>query len=125
MSKKIKLEQRLERYEDFYNRAFSTVDVDKILKEGGGANLEEFKQQSRGATTQEYHDVMFNRILKTGKTSDKLGKNIFARFFEMENITKNKANRLIVRTGTTLTFKGKTFKGGQFIPTLALAKRVM
>ncbi len=119
--KKIKLDHRLERYEDFYSRAFTTVDIDEILAQGGGASLESFKDKSRGKASKDFHDVMFNR--KKVKKADALGKEIWARFFRNENITRNKVGRVIVRKGHSFEFRDKIFKGGQFVPRAFLARR--
>ena len=122
MAKRIALSRRLERYEDFYGRAFSVVDVEDILKEGGSADLSSFEDATRGKTPSGFHEAMFKRKVK-GETSNKLGKEIFRRFFENERITRNKVGRIITRTGVTFTFKGKTYKGGSFVPRSFLARR--
>lgn len=123
--KKMSLETRIASYEAFFNRTFDSQDVDKILEEGGGINFNKFKEATTANTkSADLQKAMFQNKRKDGTTSDKLGKNIFARFFEDENITVNVRGRIIVRTGQTLTFKGKLFKGGMFLPKLALAKRV-
>lgn len=115
------LKQRLDSYADFYDRAFSTVDVESILEEGGSESLETFKEKSKGKTPKDFHDVMFNR--KKVKQRDSLGQEIWARFFRNEHITKNRIGRIIVRTGESFKFKGKIYKGGQFVPKAFLARR--
>ena len=124
---KISLEKRIEKYEDFYNRSFSTADIDEIYEKGGGASLEDFKTISKGKTSDRgYWEAMFNRpVKKDGKTtrSEKLGKEIYGRFFQNETITKNKIGRVIVRTGQKATFKGKVYKGGMFLPKAFLTRK--
>lgn len=119
---KISLRKRLEKYEDFYERAFSEADVNKIYKEGGGISYDSFKTESRGRTkNKDYYETMFNR--KKVKRKDKLGFEIFKRFFAQQRITQNRAKRIIVRTGYKFQFRGKIYKGGMFVPRAYLARR--
>lgn len=124
---KINLDKRIEKYEDFYDRCFSTTDINEIYGKGGGASLNDFKEQSKGKTSDKsYWEAMFNRTVKKNgvtKKSDKLGQEVYKRFFENETITKNKVGRIIIRTGYKATFKGKTYKGGMFVPRAFLARR--
>ncbi len=122
MVNKIKLSRRLERYEDFYSRAFTDVDVEEILSQGGGASLEAFQEKSKGnIKSADFHKVMFEREKVTKKNS--LGTEMWERFFRNEDITQNVRGRIITRKGHTFEFRGKTYKGGQFVPRAFLARR--
>jgi len=119
---KISLKRRLEKYEDFYDRAFTTQNIDEILQAGGGESLETFKAETRNKTkNKDYWDVMFNR--PKAKDKQKLGNEVYKRFFANEAITKNKSGRIIVRSGETIKFHEKVYKGGQFVPRSYLARR--
>ena len=119
---KISLKHRLERYEDFYRRAFEDVDVDELFAKGASTSENAFKDATKGKLPTGFHDAMFKRKVKD-KISDKLGSEIFHRFFKHENVVLNKSGRLIMRAGFTRTLKEKTYKGGQFVPLEFFARR--
>jgi hypothetical protein len=120
--KKRSLDDRLTAYTTFYKRSFSDLDVEKMLEEGGQTSLSNFRQVSKGRTkNRDYWDVMFNN--PNTKSRDALGKEIFKRFIENGSIGVNKLNRLIVRKGAKLSFDGKNYRGGQFLPKRYIARR--
>ena len=113
MSKKISLEKRLEKYEDFYKRAFTDADIEDIFENGGQLSLSNFRKRSKDHVKESgYWDAMFGRE----KESKTLGKQIFKHFFEDERITQNVNSRIIVRKGQSVNFGGKVRTGGQFLP---------
>lgn len=106
---------RVDGYEDFYKRSFQDVDIREIFKQGGGTDFRDFKDASRNnIASLDHWEVMFEK--KKGR-KDELGKEIFKRFFDVSGlIRKNVRDRTIVQKGKILTHKGKTYKGGQFLP---------
>ena len=106
---------RVEAYEDFYERAFSTVDITKIFEEGGGLSFNNFFQASKdNIKNGDYHRSMFE---------SRLGQKIFKVFFRSDDLTQNRANKAIVRSGFRIDFRGKLYKGGQFIPKSLIQER--
>ena len=105
----------VDQYSDFFERAFSERDIEEILEEGGQTSLGNFKKISRDKNRDNgFWEAMFNKKNKSARGN--LGTKIFQKFFEDGQVTVNKAERIIVRTGEKTTFKGKTYKGGQFLP---------
>ena len=108
-----------DKYEDFYDRTFGKVDVEQLLAEGGGADLQVFKEKSKGKINHDLWEAMFNRTVKKAKTTRKtntLGQAIFIRKFEDQQITINKSGKAIVKTGQRIDWGGKMRKGGQYLP---------
>ncbi len=123
-----KLKQKeVDKYEDFYERAFTNANIDEILAKGGGAEFQTFKSESKTNTKNlDMWNAMFNREIKPNGKKRKvntLGQAIFLRYFEDGQITQNKANKTIVRTGEKIEWKDKIYKGGQFLPKSYLARR--
>lgn len=119
--------KEIDKYEDFYERAFSTANIDEILSKGGGAEFQTFKTESKTNTKNlDMWNAMFNRKIKTLRTTRKtstLGQAIFLRYFEDGQITQNKSNRTIVRTGERIEWNNKTYKGGMYLPKAYLSRR--
>lgn len=112
-----KKKKKVDKYEDFYDRAFDEYDIDEILKEGGSVSLKNFMDSSKDNTKDKgYWDAMF----KSGKGI--LGAEIYKRYFRSEGVTINKRKRFIVKKGNRIDFGGKTYRGGMFVPK-ALLKR--
>lgn len=108
-----------DKYEDFYGRTFGDADVEQLLAEGGGADLQAFKEKSKGKISHDLWEAMFDRTVKKAKTARKtntLGQAIFIRKFEDPQITINKSGKVIVKTGQTIDWEGKMRKGGQYLP---------
>lgn len=101
-------------YEDFYERAFTTVDIDKIYEEGGSVNISNFMKTAK----ENIKDKGYFKVLKYKVKGRKwtVGGLMWDRYFRDENITQNKIDRIIVRTGHRFEFRGKTYKGGMFVP---------
>ena len=93
-----------QRYKDFYARTFNTKNIDEILEQGGGADFQTFKQESKGKIQIDLWNAMFNRPIKQKRTTSTLGQATFIRFFENGQITINKSERTIVRTGEKIDF---------------------
>jgi len=121
-------------YEDFYERAFSDVDVQKILEAGGFQSIKAFFQESKGHTkNNDYWKAMWQHPKRkeiTGvyywnraKEKKTLGRCIYEKFFEQQDLTLNSAKRVIVAKGYTIKHSGKTYKGGMFVPKSLIQKR--
>ena len=120
MARRLSREERADKYRDFYKRAFTDIDIDKIFEEGGQTSITNFKQLSKQHIKDTgYWNAMFGRE----KESKILGKQIFSNFFEDDRITQNVNDRIIVRTGKTINFAGKIRKGGQFLPKAYFLRR--
>jgi len=111
-----------DQYEDFYERAFSDVDIDKIYEEGGAINISNFMS----AAKDNIKDAGYFRVLKyTVKKTQRyrsVGGLLWERYFKDENIRKNVKDRVIVNTGKKFEFEGKEYKGGMFVPKSYLVK---
>jgi len=110
-------------YEDFYERTFNKVNIDKILEQGGGADFQTFKQEAKGNIQIDLWNAMFDRTVKGKVKSQNLGQAMFLRRFEDGQITVNKSQRVVVRTGERIDFNEKVYKGGQFLPKSYLSRR--
>ncbi len=107
--------ESMEKYAGFYGRAFSEVNIEKILSEGGAYNYENFKNVSKkNVTNKDYWDALF---INGKRTKDALGRKIFEYFFMAEKkVEFNKINRAYVPKGERIFFEKKIYKGGQFLP---------
>jgi len=115
--KKRSLKERIDSYSNFYKRAMSDKDIDDILEQGGQTSLENFKSASKSNTASGYWEAMFQ------ENNGNLGKEIFQRYVKDGTVTQNSANRIVVRGGEKITFNGKDYKGGQFLPRNYFARR--
>lgn len=112
-----------QRYKDFFARTFDTKNIDEILEQGGGADFQTFKTEAKGKVQIDLWNAMFNREIKKGRTTNTLGQAIFIRHFEHGEITLNKADRVVVRTGEKIDWNEKVYKGGMFLPKAYLSRR--
>ena len=127
-----------QREKDSYNRffinAFVEGELEDILEEGGGVDINNFKTVSRQKMQRkDYWDRMFSKKFtgRDGKVRDskynRLGDAIFQNYVKQENVIireisykgKEKtfvSKRLVVNRGHSITFNGKLYKGGTFLP---------
>ena len=114
-----------DQYEDFYERAFLTVDIDKIYEEGGAISIQNFFNASKNnIKDKEYYKALKYKVSKAKKYKDwTLGGMLWDRYFKDERLTQNKINRIIVKKGESFIFKGTTYKGGMFVPKDYIIKR--
>lgn len=121
-----------EGYNRFYNRAFESGEIEEILERGGGESLNNFKKISKEVMAKrDFWDVMFSRTFKgrdtkvrASKFPQELGKTIYEQYFPKDrrsevktySIRGKNVSRLRVRKGNKLTFSGKVYRGGQFLP---------
>ena len=112
-----------QKYKDFFARTFDTKNIDEILEQGGGADFQTFKQETKGKVQIDLWNAMFNRPIKKDRTTSTLGQATYIRFFEDGQVTINKSKRTIVRTGETINWNEKTYKGGMFLPKAYLSRR--
>ena len=110
-------------YEDFYERTFNKVNIDEILEQGGGAEFQTFKEESKGKIQIDLWNAMFNRQVKGKVISQNLGQAMFLRRFEDGTITINKSGKAIVRTGQRIEWDNKIRKGGQYLPKAYLSRK--
>jgi len=110
-------------YEDFYERTFKKANIDDILEQGGGADFQTFKQESKGKIQIDLWNAMFDRTIKGKIKSQNLGQAMFLRRFEDGEITLNKTGRVVVRTGEKIEWDNKIRKGGQYLPKAYLSRK--
>lgn len=123
-----------EKYNSFYKRTFAEGDIDDLLEQGGGESLNNFKVVSKELIKdQGYYDAMFpskcptfvgrDGKVRESKLSGRLGEIVFGMLpadqrVELRTIHGKKTDyqRGVVKSGKSLTFSGKKYRGGQFIP---------
>jgi len=110
-----------DQYEDFYERAYTDIDIDKIYEEGGSLNISNFMQSSK----KHIKDKGYFKVLKYNVKKRKwtVGGLLWDRYFKDEKITQNVVNRIIVKTGERFTFRGKVYKGGAYVPKTYFTKK--
>lgn len=124
-------------YNRFFVNAFTEMDIDEIVEQGGADNLETFKEVSKKHVKEKgYWEKMFQQTWKSkrdGKVRtskyQRLGDAIYSQYFgrltkkttirEVQRKGKEKTfvfTRFTVAKGERIKFQNKIYKGGQFLP---------
>lgn len=98
-------------YKDYYNRALR-VHSPAILARGGGKSFAQFKVAVAGEVTPKHVDVM--------ESTPRLQHAMYTRHYQGRgadpNVKTNATGRYIVPRGQSLSYKSRTYKGGQYVP---------
>jgi hypothetical protein len=120
-----------EKYNNFYERAFSEQEIEDMLNEGAGVSYQNFKVvANERMERREFYDVMFENtwrskrdgVVRSSKFHN-LGEAIYELFpketrveFKTIKYKSVSVERLRVKGGEKIKYQNKSYRGGQFLP---------
>jgi len=119
---------QVDKYNNFFDRAFTENEIQDILDEGGATSFQNFKIVSKKKMgNRAMYDAMFNftgrdKVVRESKYS-RLGEAIYQLFpkdtrFEFKKIKYKSysVERIAVKRGEKIKYLNKSYKGGNFLP---------